>query len=77
MEGTRYNIICRGDNITTTQIIVEKNERGKYQILIDDYKTEKEYKSKIEAMVGAMKKASEIPEMTDVIIRSDINESEV
>lgn len=77
MEGTRYNIICRGDNITTTQIIVEKNERGKYQILIDDYKTEKEYKSKIEAMVGAMKKASEIPEMTNVIIRSDINESEV
>lgn len=77
MEGTRYNIICRGDNITTTQIIVEKNERGKYQILIDDYKTEKEYKSKIEAMVGAMKKASEIPEITDVIIRSDINESKV
>ena len=77
MEGTRYNIICRGDNITTTQIIVEKNERGKYQILIDDYKTEKEYKSKIEAMIGAMKKASEIPEITDVIIRSDTNESKV
>ena len=77
MGGIRYNIICRGDNITTTQIIVEKNEQGKYQVLIDNYKTKKEYKSKIEAMVGAMKKASEIPEMTNVIIRSDINESEV
>ena len=70
MGGIRYNIICRGDNITTTQIIVEKNEQGKYQVLIDNYKTKKEHKSKIEAMVGAMKKASEIPETTDVIIRS-------